>query len=152
MSSTLALKRTPQLLLYVPGLELGAPIQVHRKTGGDVERLEEADHERVRHRQRAFAFWTYVIALAEDPDYFVTTLRALYNREPFAGFEHKPEFDMLGRTYSIGYEADLRVGKRISRHLAGEAGYGHFFAGDAIEESGPDEDIDFAYVSFEYTF
>jgi chlorite dismutase len=48
-----------------------------------------------------------IIALAEDPDYFVTTLRALYNREPFEGLEHKPEFDMLGRTYSIGYEADL---------------------------------------------
>jgi chlorite dismutase len=48
-----------------------------------------------------------IIAMAEDPDYFVTTLRALFNREPFASFEHKPEFDMLGRTYSIGYESDL---------------------------------------------
>jgi chlorite dismutase len=48
-----------------------------------------------------------VIVMAEDPDYFVTTLRALFNREPFASFAHKPEFDMLGRTYSIGYEPDL---------------------------------------------
>ena len=48
-----------------------------------------------------------VIIDAEDPDYFVTTLRALFNRKPFAGFTHKPEFDMLGRTYSIGYEPDL---------------------------------------------
>jgi chlorite dismutase len=48
-----------------------------------------------------------VIAAAEDPDYFVTTLRALYNRRPFAALTHKPELDMLGRTYSIGYEADL---------------------------------------------
>jgi chlorite dismutase len=48
-----------------------------------------------------------VMVMAEDPDYFVTTLRALYNRRPFAELEHKAEFDMLGRTYSIGYEPDL---------------------------------------------
>jgi chlorite dismutase len=48
-----------------------------------------------------------VIVMAEDPDYFVTTLRALFNRKPFAGLTHKPELDMLGRTYSIGYEPDL---------------------------------------------
>ncbi len=48
-----------------------------------------------------------VIVMAEDPDYFVTTLRALFNREPFSRYEHKPELDMLGRTYSIGYEPDL---------------------------------------------
>jgi chlorite dismutase len=48
-----------------------------------------------------------VIALAEDPEYFVTTLRTLFNRKPFASFTHKPEYDMLGRTYSIGYEPDL---------------------------------------------
>jgi chlorite dismutase len=48
-----------------------------------------------------------VIATAEDPDYFVTTLRALFNRAPFSGYTRKPEYDMLGRTYSIGYEQDL---------------------------------------------
>ena len=48
-----------------------------------------------------------VMVAAEDPDYFVTTLRALFYHAPFADYTHKPEFDMLGRTYSIGYEADL---------------------------------------------
>jgi chlorite dismutase len=48
-----------------------------------------------------------VIAVAEDPEYFVTSLRALFNRGPFAALLHRPEFDMLGRSYSIGYEADL---------------------------------------------
>lgn len=48
-----------------------------------------------------------IIVMAEDPDYFVTTLRALFNREPFSRYEHKAEYDMLGRTYSIGYEPDL---------------------------------------------
>jgi chlorite dismutase len=47
------------------------------------------------------------VAVAEDPEYFVTTLRALFNRGPFATLVHKPDFDMLGRTYSIGYEPDL---------------------------------------------
>jgi chlorite dismutase len=48
-----------------------------------------------------------VIAVAEDPEYFVTSLRALFNRGPFAALLHRPEFDMLGRSYSIGYEPDL---------------------------------------------
>jgi chlorite dismutase len=48
-----------------------------------------------------------VVVMAEDPDYFVTTLRALFNHGPFAELTHKAELDMLGRTYSIGYEPDL---------------------------------------------
>lgn len=48
-----------------------------------------------------------VMVAAEDPDYFVTTLRTLFGHRPFADYTHKAEFDMLGRTYSIGYEADL---------------------------------------------
>ena len=48
-----------------------------------------------------------VMVASEDPDYFVTRLRTLFNHRPFADFVHKPEFDMLGRSYSIGYESDL---------------------------------------------
>jgi Chlorite dismutase len=48
-----------------------------------------------------------IIALAEDPDTFVTGLRTLFNEPPFSSLAHKSEFDMLGRTYSIGYEPDL---------------------------------------------
>ena len=48
-----------------------------------------------------------VMIAAEDPDYFVTTLRALFSHRPFSDYTHKPELDMLGRTYSIGYEPDL---------------------------------------------
>ena len=47
------------------------------------------------------------IVLAEDPTVFVTTLRDLFNDAPFSSMDHKPEYDMLGRTYSIGYEPDL---------------------------------------------
>jgi hypothetical protein len=48
-----------------------------------------------------------IMVAAEDPDYFVSGLRTLFNRRPFIDFSHKSEFDMLGRTYSIGYEPDL---------------------------------------------
>ena len=48
-----------------------------------------------------------VMVMSEDPEYFVTRLRTLFNHRPFAELAHKPEFDMLGRTYSIGYEPDL---------------------------------------------
>ncbi|MFO7285233.1 MAG: chlorite dismutase family protein [Gammaproteobacteria bacterium] len=48
-----------------------------------------------------------VMAASEDPDFFVTTLRELFNSEPFDDYDYKPEYDMLGRTYSIGYESDL---------------------------------------------
>ncbi len=48
-----------------------------------------------------------VIVCSEDPDCFVTQMRELFARPPFSELTHKPEFDMLGRTYSIGYEPDL---------------------------------------------
>jgi Chlorite dismutase len=48
-----------------------------------------------------------VMVAAENPEYFVSNLRTLFSRRPFEGLAHKPEFDMLGRTYSIGYEQDL---------------------------------------------
>ena len=48
-----------------------------------------------------------VMAASEDPQDFVTRLRSVLNRAPFAGFTHRSEFDMLGRSYSIGYESDL---------------------------------------------
>src|SRR6185503_12588307 len=52
-SAILGAKRTPQLLLHVPGLELGAPVQVHRKARGHVERLEKRDHKGVRDGHRS---------------------------------------------------------------------------------------------------
>ena len=48
-----------------------------------------------------------VIVAAEDPEFFVTTLRTTFNAAPFRDLQHKAAFDMLGRSYSIGYESDL---------------------------------------------
>ena len=48
-----------------------------------------------------------IVVMAEDPTVFVTALRELFNAAPFVGMAHQDGFDMLGRTYSIGYEPDL---------------------------------------------
>ena len=49
-----------------------------------------------------------VLTLSSDPRFFVDVLRPLLNRGPFASLTQKPEFTMFGRTYSLGYEPDLR--------------------------------------------
>ncbi|MFZ1059379.1 MAG: chlorite dismutase family protein [Candidatus Rokuibacteriota bacterium] len=48
-----------------------------------------------------------ILAMSEDPTFFVNGLRGLLTAEPFAGLVLKPELTMLGRTYSSGFEADL---------------------------------------------
>jgi hypothetical protein len=48
-----------------------------------------------------------LIVASEDPELFVGPLRDVLNAPPFVDYEYKPEFDMLGRSYSIGYEPDL---------------------------------------------
>ena len=48
-----------------------------------------------------------IIALSEDPEYFVQELRQVFSQRPFESMVHRNEFDMLGRTYSIGYEPNL---------------------------------------------
>jgi chlorite dismutase len=48
-----------------------------------------------------------VLTLTTNPDFFVARLRPTLARTPFTGLTPKPEFTMLGRTYSLGYEPDL---------------------------------------------
>ena len=48
-----------------------------------------------------------VLTMSEDPTLFVTGVRDLLNRGPFAGLPLRPELTMLGRTYASGFEADL---------------------------------------------
>jgi chlorite dismutase len=48
-----------------------------------------------------------LLTYSEEPDFFVTTLRDFLRLPPFAGMLPKPEYTMLGRTYSLGYEPDL---------------------------------------------
>lgn len=49
-----------------------------------------------------------LLAVARTPETFVERIRPVLNAGPWAGLTLKPEYTMLGRTYSIGYEPDLR--------------------------------------------
>ena len=49
-----------------------------------------------------------ILALSTDPDAFIDTLRPALRQAPFDRLTLKPEYAMFGRTYSLGYEPDLR--------------------------------------------
>jgi hypothetical protein len=48
-----------------------------------------------------------LLTFSEDPAHFLDRVRPLLNSGPFASLVQKPEYTMLGRTYSLGYEPDL---------------------------------------------
>jgi hypothetical protein len=48
-----------------------------------------------------------LLSFDQNPSCFVDRVRPLLNAAPFAGLSQKPEYTMLGRSYSIGYEPDL---------------------------------------------
>lgn len=48
-----------------------------------------------------------VLAMTEDPGLLLSKLRPVLDSGAFAGLAVKPEFSMLGRTYSLGYEPQL---------------------------------------------
>src|SRR5438128_9917643 len=51
-----------------------------------------------------------VVAMSEDPIFFVSALPEVLNAEPFPGLTHKPDLAMLGRTYASGLETDFEDG------------------------------------------
>jgi Chlorite dismutase len=48
-----------------------------------------------------------VLAMSEDPIFFVTGARELFNAEPFGGLPSRSDLTMFGRTYASGFEANL---------------------------------------------
>jgi hypothetical protein len=48
-----------------------------------------------------------LLTFSEDPGFFLDRVRPLLNGKPFSALVQKPEYTMLGRTYSLGYEPDL---------------------------------------------
>lgn len=48
-----------------------------------------------------------LLTTSEDPQFFVTQLIDFLQDSPFRGLKCRPEWTMVGRTYSIGYEQDL---------------------------------------------
>jgi hypothetical protein len=47
------------------------------------------------------------LSFHEDPGFFLDAVRPFVRTAPFHGLVPKPEYTMLGRTYSMGWESDL---------------------------------------------
>lgn len=72
-----------------------------------VRAVEDSGAEAVVYRDVSDPRGVGVLALAEDPVFFVGPWRELSTAEPFASLEFRRELTMFGRTYSSGFEADL---------------------------------------------
>src|SRR5713226_4473035 len=48
-----------------------------------------------------------ILTMNQEPAFFVDRMRPLRNAAPFALLAQEPEYTMIGRTYSLGYEPDL---------------------------------------------
>jgi hypothetical protein len=48
-----------------------------------------------------------MLTFSENPGFFLDRVRPMLNSELVSGMAQKPEYTMLGRTYSLGYEPDL---------------------------------------------
>ncbi|HLF88315.1 MAG TPA: chlorite dismutase family protein, partial [Anaerolineales bacterium] len=71
------------------------------------ERLEESGLDGVLYEDVNDPHGLGLLTFSENPDDFLTLVRPLLRSHPFADLRQKPEYTMLGRTYSIGYENDL---------------------------------------------
>jgi chlorite dismutase len=72
-----------------------------------VETLEGAGLEAVLYKDINDPQGVGLLAMSEDPAFFTTTFRDVLQSDAFAMLDFKPEFTMLGRSYSSGYEPDL---------------------------------------------
>jgi chlorite dismutase len=72
-----------------------------------VTELARSDIEGVLYEDMNDPRGVALLTLSENPALFVDRIRPLLNRAPFVSLVQKPEFTMVGRTYSIGYEPDL---------------------------------------------
>lgn len=113
-------KKAPSVDLSEKGTKDGQPISLDRRlfmkftafgdcaeVGAASEALADAGVEGALYLDTNDPNGIGIMALSEDPEHFVTTLRDVFNQPPFQAMTRKPEFDMLGRTYTIGYEPNL---------------------------------------------
>jgi chlorite dismutase len=72
-----------------------------------IEKLASAGVEGVLYKDMNDPQGVGLLTISEEPSFFVSTLRDLLNGEPFMLLDFKPEYTMLGRSYSSGYEPNL---------------------------------------------
>ena len=78
-----------------------------RNSGALIEALLEAEIKGVLYEDINDPQGVALLTFHENPDHFVTRMRHFLNQPPFSELTPKPEYTMLGRTYTIGYESDL---------------------------------------------
>ncbi|MDH3582901.1 MAG: chlorite dismutase family protein [Phycisphaerae bacterium] len=49
-----------------------------------------------------------LVSFSSDPNHFLDVMRPFLASGPFNGLQPKPEYTMLGRSYTLGYEPDLQ--------------------------------------------
>jgi len=85
-------------------------------TGGDsaalIEALNNSGLNGVLYEDANDPNGVGLLTWSDDPEFFVTKVRALFSNGPagseaFRALTLKPEYTMMGRTYSIGYEPNL---------------------------------------------
>lgn len=57
-----------------------------------------------------------------------------------------------GSSRDVGTELDVVVAYSVNDYLKADAGFGHFFAGNFVEQAGGRNDMDFGYVQLEFDF
>lgn len=78
-----------------------------QNTGPLVEALDRSGLEGVLYEDVNDPRGIALLTFGSDPALFIDQVRPLLNAAPFAALTQKPEYTLLGRTYSIGYEPDL---------------------------------------------
>ena len=81
-----------------------------------IDTLADAEVQGVLYEDLNDPYGVALLTFSEEPDYFLGDLRSLLKRSPFSSLTPKPEHTMFGRTYAVGYEADL-VEALISRPI-----------------------------------
>ncbi|MCL4245418.1 MAG: chlorite dismutase family protein [Candidatus Dadabacteria bacterium] len=76
-------------------------------TGKIIKELEGSGMDLVLYADINDPYGVGLLSLDEDPGFFVGGLREFLARPAFTELTPKPEYTMLGRTYSFGYEPDL---------------------------------------------
>ncbi len=70
--------------------------------------LDRAGHEGVVYEDTNDPRGIAVLSMTRTPETFVERVRPALNTGPCEGLTLKPDYTLLGRTYSLGYEPDLQ--------------------------------------------
>jgi chlorite dismutase len=79
-----------------------------RDTSAVVQAVKMAGVQAVVYEDIHTPYGIAIVTIAENPDDFLGPVRAMFQSKPFTSLSPRPDLSMLGRTYSLGYEHDLR--------------------------------------------